>query len=228
MASLSERVAAAKAATSTTFDTQREDMFKQLRGKLHFKIVEELGPTLYDRQMSDAELRLRVLEMLEWALDQEDGVPLTRADRTQLLNEIASDVLGYGPIDPVLQDPDVTEVMVNGPNRVFVERFGKIEQADVRFVDATHLRRIIDKIVGSVGRRIDEVDTNGRCASGGWVACERHHPSPLALGRSFHSQSVSFPNRSSWTANGTSIARDSSDRRARCSTFSTRLCSKPG
>ena len=103
MASLSERVAAAKAATSTTFDSQREDMFKQLRGKLHFKIVEELGPTLYDRQMSDAELRLRVLEMLEWALDQEDGVPLTRADRTQLLNEIASDVLGYGPMESLSQ-----------------------------------------------------------------------------------------------------------------------------
>ena len=65
MASLSERVAAAKAASSTSFDAQRDDMFKQLRGKLHFKIVEELGPTLYDRQMSDAELRLRVLEMLE-------------------------------------------------------------------------------------------------------------------------------------------------------------------
>ena len=184
MASLSERVAAAKAATSTTFDTQREDMFKQLRGKLHFKIVEELGPTLYDRQMSDAELRLRVLEMLEWALDQEDGVPLTRADRTQLLNEIASDVLGYGPIDPVLQDPDVTEVMVNGPNRVFVERFGKIEQADVRFVDSTHLRRIIDKIVGSVGRRIDEATpmVDARLPDGSRVNAIIH---PLAIGGPF-------------------------------------------
>ena len=113
MASLSERVAAAKQA-EVTFDTQREDMFRELRGKLHFKVVEELGPTLYDRQMSDAELRLRVLEMLEWALDQEESVPLTRADRTQLLNEIASDVLGYGPIDPLLNDPDITEIMVNG------------------------------------------------------------------------------------------------------------------
>ena len=184
MASLSERVAAAKAATSTTFDSQREDMFKQLRGKLHFKIVEELGPTLYDRQMSDAELRLRVLEMLEWALDQEDGVPLTRADRTQLLNEIASDVLGYGPMDPLLNDPDVTEVMVNGPHRVFVERFGKIEQADVRFVDATHLRRIIDKIVGQVGRRIDEATpmVDARLHDGSRVNAIIH---PLAIGGPF-------------------------------------------
>ena len=184
MASLSERVAAAKAATSTTFDSQRDDMFKQLRGKLHFKIVEELGPTLYDRQMSDAELRLRVLEMLEWALDQEEGVPLTRADRTQLLNEISSDVLGFGPIDPLLNDPDVTEVMVNGPHRVFVERFGKIEQADVRFVDSTHIRRIIDKIVGQVGRRIDEATpmVDARLHDGSRVNAIIH---PLAIGGPF-------------------------------------------
>ena len=184
MASLSERVAAAKAATSTTFDSEREDMFKQLRGKLHFKIVEELGPTLYDREMSDAELRLRVLEMLEWALDQEEGVPLSRADRAQLLNEIASDVLGYGPIDPLLNDPEVTEIMVNGPDKVFVERFGKIEPADVQFVDATHLRRIIDKIVGQIGRRIDEATpmVDARLPDGSRVNAIIH---PLAIGGPF-------------------------------------------
>ena len=125
MASLSERVAAAKE-TGVSFDSQREKVFREMRGKLHFRIVEELGPTLYDRQMSDAELRLRVMEMLEWAIDQEESVPLSSADRAQLLNEIASDVLGYGPIDPLLNDADVTEVMVNGPHSVYVERDGKL------------------------------------------------------------------------------------------------------
>jgi len=184
MASLSERVAAAKAASSSTFDAQREDMFKQLRGQLHFKIVEELGPTLYDRQMSDAELRLRVLEMLEWALDQEEGVPLTRADRSALLNEIASDVLGYGPIDPLLQDPDVTEVMVNGPHQIYAERSGRIELTDARFVDPTHLRRIIDKIVGQVGRRVDEATpmVDARLLDGSRVNAIIH---PLAIGGPF-------------------------------------------
>jgi pilus assembly protein CpaF len=128
----------------------------ELRGRLHFKVVEELGPSLYDRGMSDAELRLRVLEMLEWAVDQEQGVPLTSADRRALLNEIASDVLGYGPIDPLLNDPDVTEVMANGPYDVYFEKSGRIYKSDVRFVDETHLRRIIDKIVGQIGRRVDE------------------------------------------------------------------------
>jgi pilus assembly protein CpaF len=128
----------------------------ELRGRLHFKVVEELGPTLYDRGMSDAELRLRVLEMLEWAVDQEQGLPLTSADRRALLNEIASDVLGYGPIDPLLNDPDVTEVMANGPYDVYFEKAGLIHKSEVRFVDEVHLRRIIDKIVGQIGRRVDE------------------------------------------------------------------------
>ena len=156
MPSLSERVAQARQVETTDPTANRTDALGELRGRLHFKVVEELGPTLYDRGMSDAELRLRVLEMLEWAVDQEQGVPLTSADRRALLNEIASDVLGYGPIDPLLNDPEITEVMANGPYDVFFEKSGKILKSDVRFVDEVHLRRIIDKIVGQIGRRVDE------------------------------------------------------------------------
>jgi pilus assembly protein CpaF len=154
--SLSERVAQARQTESTDTSVNRSDALSELRGRLHFKVVEELGPTLYDRGMSDAELRLRVLEMLEWAVDQEQGLPLTSADRRALLNEIASDVLGYGPIDPLLNDPEVTEVMANGPYDIYYERSGRIHHSDVRFVDDVHLRRIIDKIVGQIGRRVDE------------------------------------------------------------------------
>jgi pilus assembly protein CpaF len=153
----------------------------ELRGRLHFKVVEELGPTLYDRGMSDAELRLRVLEMLEWAVDQEQGLPLTSADRRALLNEIASDVLGYGPIDPLLNDPDVTEVMANGPYDVYFEKAGRIVKSDVRFVDEVHLRRIIDKIVGQIGRRVDEATpmVDARLPDGSRVNAII---SPLAIG----------------------------------------------
>ncbi len=184
MASLSERVAAAKTAGDDRPDGRRESMFRELRGKLHFRVVEELGPTLYDRQMSDAELRLRVVEMLEWAVDQEQGLPLTSADRSQLINEIASDVLGYGPIDAILNDPDVTEVMVNGPNQIYVEKLGKLTKTDIRFVDATHLRRIIDKIVGQVGRRVDEATpmVDARLPDGSRVNAVIH---PLAIGGPF-------------------------------------------
>ncbi len=156
MPSLSERVAAARQVESVDTGGNRTDALGELRGRLHFKVVEELGPTLYDRGMSDAELRLRVLEMLEWAVDQEQDLPLTSADRRALLNEIASDVLGYGPIDPLLNDPDVTEVMANGPYDIYYEKSGRITKSDVKFVDEVHLRRIIDKIVGQIGRRVDE------------------------------------------------------------------------
>ena len=111
---------------------------------------------MVDGAMPDAELRLRVIEVLEWALEQEQAVALARADKLALLQEIADDVLGYGPIERYLQDPAITEVMVNGPNSVWVERDGLLTETEARFVDATHLRRIIDKIVGEVGRKIDE------------------------------------------------------------------------
>ena len=184
MASLSERVAAAKTTESASFTGARSEAVQELRGRLHFKVVEELGPTLYDRQMSDAELRLRVMEMLEWAVEQEQGLPLTSADRRNLLNEIASDVLGYGPIDPLLNDPDVTEVMVNGPYDIYVERDGKLTKSEIRFVDQVHLRRIIDKIVGQIGRRVDEATpmVDARLPDGSRVNAII---SPLAIGGPF-------------------------------------------
>jgi pilus assembly protein CpaF len=184
MSSLADRVAAARRNELSSVSTSRNEALTELRGRLHFKVVEELGPTLYDRQMSDAELRLRVMEMLEWAIDQEQGVPLTVADRRQLLNEIASDVLGYGPIDPLLNDPEVTEVMVNGPYDIYVEQRGKIIKTDVRFVDDVHLRRIIDKIVGQVGRRVDESTpmVDARLPDGSRVNAVIH---PLAIGGPF-------------------------------------------
>ncbi len=178
--SLADRVKAAKTADDTS-DVQRAEVKQDLRRKLHYKVVEGLGPSLYSAEMSDAELKLRVMEMLEWALEQEQSVPLARADRLALLQEIADDVLGYGPIDPFLADPDITEVMVNGPHSVWVERHGRLSKTDVRFVDANHLERIIEKIVGQVGRRIDEATpmVDARLPDGSRVNAIIH---PLAIG----------------------------------------------
>jgi pilus assembly protein CpaF len=122
--------------------------------------------------------------MLEWAVDQEQGLPLTSADRRALLNEIASDVLGYGPIDPLLNDPDITEVMANGPYDIYYEKRGKIILSDVKFVDEVHLRRIIDKIVGQIGRRVDEATpmVDARLPDGSRVNAVIH---PLAIGGPF-------------------------------------------
>ena len=85
-----------------------------------------------------------------------DRTPLTREERRQLVREITDDILGYGPLEPLLRDDSVTEVMVNDFDRIYIERDGKIERTKSTFADNAHLLRIIDKIVSQVGRRIDE------------------------------------------------------------------------
>jgi pilus assembly protein CpaF len=86
----------------------------------------------------------------------EEGLVFTRADRARLLEWVQADILGYGPLEPLLQDEAITEVMVNGPGRVYIERRGLIEESEVAFEDEAHLRRIIDRIVSPLGRRVDE------------------------------------------------------------------------
>src|SRR6185436_20675879 len=107
-----------------------------------------------DESSSDdlAEKVLRVVTE-QLALDR---TPLTREERRQVTREITDDILGYGPLEPLLRDDSVTEVMVNNHDRVYVERNGKIELTEAAFVDNAHLLRIIDKIVSQVGRRVDE------------------------------------------------------------------------
>ena len=126
-----------------------------IRHRVHGSLIEELGPILYDTRMSEDELRKRVHESLHAALAQE-RTPLSAADKAQLIQDVSDDILGYGPIDKLLRDENVSEIMCNGPKQIYVERSGKLELDDVTFVDDMHLRRIIDKIVAQVGRRIDE------------------------------------------------------------------------
>jgi pilus assembly protein CpaF len=85
-----------------------------------------------------------------------DRTPLTREERRRIVREITDDILGYGPLEPLLRDDSITEVMVNNFDRIFIERDGKLERSDTTFADNAHLLRIIDKIVSQVGRRIDE------------------------------------------------------------------------
>jgi pilus assembly protein CpaF len=167
MSSLHERLARARTAgvlpqTATPRETDqrqlhrsRPDPLAELRQKVHRALVEALGPRLYDSELSSEQLHDKVRDMLQRALEEEE-TPLTRQERQRLVSEIADDVLGFGPIEPMLRDPTVTEIMVNAPDVIYVEREGRIYPAEGRFVDETHLRRVIDKMVGLVGRRIDE------------------------------------------------------------------------
>ncbi|HQP62120.1 MAG TPA: ATPase, T2SS/T4P/T4SS family, partial [Anaerolineaceae bacterium] len=86
----------------------------------------------------------------------EKNLLLNREERVRLLESIISEITGYGPLEPLLNDPEITEIMVNGANDVYIERFGLIEYTPVKFEDEAHLRRIIDRIVAPIGRRVDE------------------------------------------------------------------------
>ena len=161
----------------------RDPVLDELRQRIHHHLIDELGPILYDKRLSEEDLRRRVHDQLQSALAQE-RTPLTAADKAQLIQDVSDDILGYGPIDRLLKEEAVTEIMVNGPDSVYVERGGRIEKDSASFVDETHLRRIIDKIVGQVGRRIDESNpmVDARLPDGSRINAVIH---PLAIGGPF-------------------------------------------
>ncbi len=139
---------------------KRPDPYAELKTRIHHACIAKLGPQLFsagkaDGGTSDEDIAEKVLRVVteQLALDR---TPLTREERRQVTRELTDDILGYGPLEPLLRDDTVTEVMVNNHDRVFVERKGKIERSDATFVDNAHLLRIIDKIVSQIGRRVDE------------------------------------------------------------------------
>jgi pilus assembly protein CpaF len=97
-----------------------------------------------------------MIEQSFYEVLEEEKLLFNRATRDQLLDWVVADIVGYGPIEPLLKDPDITEIMVNGYDEIFVEKFGMIEPTTVKFESETHLRRVIDRIVSPIGRRVDE------------------------------------------------------------------------
>ena len=131
------------------------DVFAELKRIVHARLVESLGPKLYDAHTTQSELEQQVRLTLQTVLADTDQ-PMSSADRTRVSQEIADDILGYGPLEPLLRDGDLTEVMVNSFQDIYVERSGKLVRVDTTFTDEAHLRRTIDKIVSKIGRRVDE------------------------------------------------------------------------
>ena len=131
-----------------------KDPFAEVKTRIHMAVIGDLGPQLYATSLDPTALRERVVADIKTHLQQESGI--SRDDRDRLVNEIADDILGHGPLERLLADDSITEVMVNGPFDIWVERQGRLYETTVRFNDESHLRRIINKIVAQVGRRIDE------------------------------------------------------------------------
>jgi pilus assembly protein CpaF len=130
------------------------DPYAELKTRVHHACIAKLGPQLFTTETTEdlhEQVHRAVTEQLTL-----DRTPLTREERRRVVRELTDDILGYGPLEPLLRDDDVTEVMCNSWDQIFIERAGKIERTTTSFADNAHLLRIIDKIVSQVGRRVDE------------------------------------------------------------------------
>jgi pilus assembly protein CpaF len=134
--------------------TSGEDPFSDLKDRVHLLVIGELGPQLFNVNIDPNALRERVVVDIRAHLSRETGI--ARDDRDRITADLADDILGHGPLERLLADDSVTEIMVNGPFDIWVERQGRLYQTTVRFKDESHLRRIINKMVAQVGRRVDE------------------------------------------------------------------------
>uniref|UniRef100_A0A7C5RUY3 CpaF family protein n=1 Tax=Thermomicrobium roseum TaxID=500 RepID=A0A7C5RUY3_THERO len=130
-----------------------DDTVQQLKARIQNRIIAELDPRM---DLSDEQRVRRTLEETFLSVLESEGIALSRIERHRLFEAIVAEILGYGPIEPLLKDDTVTEIMVNGPKQVWVERNGKLEKTSIQFDDDEHVMRIIDRIVSPLGRRIDE------------------------------------------------------------------------
>jgi pilus assembly protein CpaF len=135
-------------------DKKRKDRLMELKVELHRRLLDNLNLAALETA-SEANLKQEIAALTSEALD-EMSVALNKDDRVTLNQELYDEVMGLGPLEPLLKDDSVNDILVNGPNRVFVERGGKLVLTDVVFKNERHLLRIIDKIVSAVGRRVDE------------------------------------------------------------------------
>ncbi|MBU1023999.1 Flp pilus assembly complex ATPase component TadA, partial [bacterium] len=133
----------------------RVDPFGEIKRNIHEEIIEEMDPNLLDNKDNPELVKSTVSSLLSEKISQIDK-PLSRGDRELILKDLLDEVLGYGPIQALLDDREVTEIMVNGPFKVYVERKGKLTLSDRVFNNDSHVMRIIEKIVAPIGRRIDE------------------------------------------------------------------------
>lgn len=131
-----------------------QDKLVDLRARLLTKIIAELDPKL-DIGRSD-EMRRSIEELFNRFLAEEPDVVLGRVERQRLLAQLTAEIMGFGPLEPLLNDASIDEIMVNGPNIIYIERHGKIERVPARFDSDSHVFRIIDRIVAPLGRRVDE------------------------------------------------------------------------
>jgi pilus assembly protein CpaF len=155
---------AANARTATAKPNNKKELEKSkaadhyfdIKTRIHDRLIDMIDLTLLD-SLAEPEMRAEIAKVAEGLLWEEfQNAPLNLAERKRMLSEVQDEVIGLGPLEPYIKDPTVNDILVNGYNQVYVERSGKLQLTPARFKDDTHLRKIIDRIVSLVGRRIDE------------------------------------------------------------------------
>jgi len=126
-----------------------------LKQRAQDALFARLGTRLFDASLTETQLHTYVMQELEQVIAG-DNIPLTPSERQRIVNTVSDDILGYGPLEQFLSDPSVTEVMVNALQPIYIERAGKLSRTEARFMSDQHLRRVIERVVSEVGRRIDE------------------------------------------------------------------------
>jgi len=134
-------------------DSPVRDAYRDLKERIQNKLISDLDPSM-DMALTE-EVRRTIGEMYNNIL-AEESIVLSRAERQRLFEQIVAEILGLGPLEPFLADSTITEIMVNGPQDVYVERDGKVKRTNATFESDEHLMRIIERIVAPLGRRIDE------------------------------------------------------------------------
>jgi pilus assembly protein CpaF len=134
--------------------TQEEQTYQELKSSVHSRLLETIDLAAMEN-VPDERLRGELKFLVEQLL-AEQGTVLNQDERVRLVRDIQNEVLGLGPLEPLLSDGSISDILVNTCNTVYVERHGKLERADVRFANNAHLMKIIDKIVSRIGRRVDE------------------------------------------------------------------------
>src|SRR5215203_4245380 len=129
------------------------ESFRDVKFRIQSRVIQDLDPKL--DLSNQVEVRRQIEEIFGKVIDEE-GLALTRAERVRMLEQITDEIIGLGPLEPLLRDESITEVMVNGPRQVYIERSGKLELTNVVFQNDDHVMRIIDRIIAPIGRRVDE------------------------------------------------------------------------
>jgi len=131
-----------------------DNSFQQIKSRIHRRLLERLNLSNLER-LDREEVVLSIAKVVQDLITQE-SLPLNLDEREQVVRQVVDEIFGLGPLEPLIQDPEVSDILVNTAKQVFIERHGKLENTDVRFQDDRHLLQVIDRIVSAVGRRIDD------------------------------------------------------------------------